>query len=54
MFLLSPLLMAYASSRHRVLLASEIDLPVNVDSVDRGSASLEPKISSCIVVCQGS
>ena len=41
------LLMACAPSRHRVHLATVIDLPGKVESVDRGSASVVPKISSC-------
>jgi len=45
--LLLLLLMACAPSRHRVHLATVIDLPGKVESVDRGSASVVPKISSC-------
>ena len=46
LLLLLLLLMACVPSRHRVRLASATDLPGTVDSVDRGSVSVVPKISS--------
>ena len=57
MLLLLLMLMLCAPSRHRVHLASEIDMPGTVDSVDyTGSASVVVKISNhaCRVPVQSS
>jgi len=53
MVLLSLLLMACAPSRHRLRLVSATDLPGTAESVDRGSASVVPKIFPIVPVeCQ--
>ena len=44
------LLMACAPSRHRLRLAGATDLPGTVESVDRGSVSVVPKIFPLVLV----
>jgi len=46
LLLLLVLMVACAPSRHRVRLASATDLPGKLESLDRGGASVVPKISS--------